>query len=327
MNTTIYSQESLFDKVEEWKREGMITASEAAAIVAYEQLSATHRVSPREIFVYMGGFFILLAVGFGMQVMWEDLGSLIRVLIIGLPTALVWGAGDLLRRRDDAALLRGAKAAWMVATWLTVIFIAVALHEYTTLDFDSAWLLVWAGFGALPLALIALYVLPGLPQGLATIVVGLVLAIGLDTLIDNTWPTVNWWLFYAPWAGGGVLALVGAEIAYRRGHDSLVWLFNLAGALSLLLMAQLISLDDKMPLWETLVLVESLAILAWSVVRQSRALLYTGALFLLIYIINLNFEYFEDQLGLPAVLLITGLALITVGLGVDRMRRRLVPAH
>lgn len=145
-------------------------------------------------------------------------------------------------------------------------------------------------------------------------------------LIDETWVPDNWWAFYAPWAGGGALALMGAEIADRRGRDSLVWLFNLAGVWALLLMAQFISLDDKMPVWETLVLVESLAVLAWSVVRQSRALLYTGAFFLLIYVINLNFEYFEDQLGLPAVLLITGLAMIAIGLGVDRVRRRLMPA-
>ena len=78
-----------------------------------------------------------------------------------------------------------------------------------------------------------------------------------------------------------------------------------------------------MPVWETLVLLESLVILTWSVARQSRALLYTGAFFLLIYVVNLNFEYFEDQLGLPAVLLITGVALVAVGLGVDRLQRRL----
>lgn len=323
MNTT---REWLGDKIEEWKREGLISASTANSIIEYERLPARERVTAREIFVYIGGFFILLAVAFALQVMWDDLSSFSRVLIVAVPTVLLWIAGDLLRRRDDPALLRGAKAAWMVAAWLTAIFIAVALNEYTTLDLESAWLIVWAGFGALPLTLITLYLLPGLPQGLATIVVGIVLAIGLDTLVDNTWATDNWWAFYAPWAGGGLLALLGAEIAYRRGHDSLVWLFNLAGALALLIMAQLISMDDKMPVWETLVLVESLAIIAWSVVRQSRALLYSGALFLLVYVININFEYFEDQLGLPAVLLITGLALIGVGLGVDRMRRRLTPA-
>ncbi len=75
--------------------------------------------------------------------------------------------------------------------------------------------------------------------------------------------------------------------------------------------------------WNILLLIESLTFIAWSVRRQSRVLLYSGALFLFIGIVNINFEFFSDQLGLPVVLLIIGVALIAIGLGVDRLRRRL----
>jgi Tol biopolymer transport system component len=75
--------------------------------------------------------------------------------------------------------------------------------------------------------------------------------------------------------------------------------------------------------WNTLLLIESLAYIAWSVRQQSRVLLYSGALFTFIGIVKISFDFFRDQLGLPVVLLIAGVALIAIGLGVDRLRRRL----
>ena len=75
--------------------------------------------------------------------------------------------------------------------------------------------------------------------------------------------------------------------------------------------------------WNSLLLVESLMFIAWSVRRQSRVLLYSGAFFLFAGIVKINFDFFRDQLGLPVMLLIIGVALIAVGLGVDRLRRRL----
>ena len=76
--------------------------------------------------------------------------------------------------------------------------------------------------------------------------------------------------------------------------------------------------------WDVLLLIESLLFIAWSVARQSRALLFSGAFWLCVAITMINFDYFEEQLGLPVVLLITGVAFIAIGLGVDRLRRRLV---
>jgi hypothetical protein len=75
--------------------------------------------------------------------------------------------------------------------------------------------------------------------------------------------------------------------------------------------------------WNVLLLVESLAFVAWSVRRQSRVLLYSGGFFLFVAIVKINFDFFRDQLGLPVVLLIIGVALIAIGFGVDRLRRRL----
>jgi peptidoglycan/LPS O-acetylase OafA/YrhL len=73
--------------------------------------------------------------------------------------------------------------------------------------------------------------------------------------------------------------------------------------------------------WDVLLLIGSLVFIAWSVPRQSRALLASGLLFLFVGIVQINSHYFRDQLGLPVVLLIIGVALIAIGLGADRLRR------
>jgi len=73
--------------------------------------------------------------------------------------------------------------------------------------------------------------------------------------------------------------------------------------------------------WDILLLIESLVFIAWSVPRQSRALLASGLLFLFVGIVQINSHYFRDQLGLPVVLLIIGVASIAIGLGADRLRR------
>jgi len=316
----------LKERLENWQEAGLITADQAESIAGFESLAEARRVALREVFVYVGGFFVLMAVGFGLQVLWDDLGSLSRVMVVAVPTAILWVAGELLRRRGGASLIRGAKVCWMVAAWLTAILIAVILNEWPGLDLGDAWLALWAGAGALPLAIIVLLVLPGLPQGLAAVTLVTTIAMSISNLVGETWAPDARWALYSPWAVAGAVGLAAAEVARRHDEGNLVWLFNLAGAWAWLFFALVIGLQDKLPAWETLLLIESLAIIAWSVVRQSRVLLYSGALFLLVYIADINFEYFSDRLGLPAVLLITGIALIAVGLGVDRLRRRESPA-
>lgn len=313
----------LQERLKIWQEAGLITADQAGSIAAFEAQAERRRVSLREIFVYIGGFFVLLAVGFGLNVLWDDLSALSRAAVVAVPALTLWAAGELLRRHGDRVLMRGAKVCWMVAAWLTAIAIAVTLNEWPGLELSDQWLFLWAGLGALPLAVMALLILPGLPQGLAGTTLITVVAMGISSLVAETWWTPEARLaLYLPWAVAGAIHLTAAEVARRRQAGNLVWLFNLFGAWSWLLVAFVIGAEEKRPAWETLLLFESLAIIGWSVTRQSQVLLYSGAFFLLVYITSLNFEYFSDQLGLPAALLITGVALIVIGLGVDRLRRR-----
>ncbi|TEU20501.1 MAG: DUF2157 domain-containing protein [Anaerolineales bacterium] len=408
-------QESLLSKIEEWVGEGLISPEQAEPITAYEGLVERRRVSPRKIFLYIGGLFVLMGVGFGLEVLWVDLRWLGRVVVVAVPTLILWAVGEPLRRREGPLLRGGAQALWMVAAWLTAILIAVTLIEWPGLDLEEQWLLLWASLGALPLAVIALVALPGLPQALAVGTLASGVAIGVTSVVNATRVGEISWALYLPWLVVGTVELAAAQVARRRKEGSLIWLFNLFGVSSWLLGALFIALmvggkadiyvmdadgsdqtgltqrppDDRSPAWSPdgsriafmsyrdgnrdiyvmdadgsnqtrltrdlandigpawspdgsriafesyrgrrpsllawniLLLIESVMFIAWSVRRQSRVLLYSGALFLFVGIVKINFDFFKDQLGLPVVLLIIGVALIAIGLGVDRLRRRL----
>jgi hypothetical protein len=315
------------DRLKDWQVAGLITADQAQAISAYEGLAERRRVSPREIFFYVGGLFVLMAGAFGLQIVWAELRWVGHVVVIAVATLILWVVGEALRRREGPLLKRGAQASWMVAAWLTAILIGVTLIEWPGLDLKEQWLILWASLGALPLAVIALLVLPGLPQGLAAATLASVVASpGVTFVVAETWGEIRWAL-YLPWLVVGAIELAAAEVARRREKGSLIGLFNLFGAWSCLSGAFSIALSGEgersLLAWDALVLIESLIFIAWSVRQQSRALLFSGGLWLFVVITLINFEYFEDQLGLPVVLLITGVAFIAIGLGVDRLRRRL----
>jgi len=316
----------LRERLKNWHEAGLVTAGQAESISGYEGLAERRRVSPREVFLYVGGLFVLLAVVFGLQVQWAELRWLGRVIVVAMPTLILWVVGEALRRREGALLMRGARALWMVAAWLTAILIAVTFNEWPGLDLKGEWLTLWASLGALPLAVIALLVLPGLPQGLAAAVLASGVAMGVTIVVDATWDYQIRWARYLPWLVVGAVELAAAEVARRREKEGLMGLFNLFGAWSWLLgafSAVTSGTGRSLLAWDVLLLIESLIFIAWSVARQSRALLFSGALWLLVGITVINFRYFEERLGLPVVLLITGVAFIAIGLGVDRLRRRL----
>jgi hypothetical protein len=183
-----------------------------------------------------------MAVGFGLQVLWVDLRWLGRVVVVALPTLILWAVGEPLRRRQGPLLRGGAQALWMVAAWLTAILIAVTLIEWPGLDLEEQWLLLWASLGALPLAVIALVALPGLPQALAVVTLASGVAIGATGVVNATRVGEISWALYLPWLVVGTVELAAAQVARRRKEGSLIWLFNLFGVWSWLLGALFIAL-------------------------------------------------------------------------------------
>ncbi len=316
-------------QLKNWREAGLVTADQAEAISAHEGLAERHRVSPREIFLFVGGLFVLMAARFGLQVLWAKLRWPGQVVVIAVLTLILWVVGEALRRREGPLMRRGAQVSWMVAAWLTAILIGVTFNEWPGLDLKEEWLQSQALIGALPLAVIALLVLPGLPQGLAvaTLALGVPFHVLNVLMADGIWGGTQW-ATYLPFLVVGTVHLAAAEVARRREEASLSWLFNLFGAwfwlFGVWINASIIG-RYRLP-WDVLLLIKSLMFIAWSVARQSRALLLSGAFWLSVAIAVIRFPNFEEQRGLPVEMLVTGVALIAIGLGVYRLRRRLWPS-
>ena len=100
------------------------------------------------------------------------------------------------------------------------------------------------------------------------------------------------------------------------------------GTLAILGFTFILAMDEYPATWqkttmEAIAILVSIAFIAASVKWQSQAFLYSGAAFLLFLIIYVNFEHFADRIGMPIALLIIGGLLIGLGLGTERLSRRI----
>ena len=320
------------ERLEKWQEAGLITAEQAEAINAYEALAKRQRVSPREILLYIGGLFILLAVGFGLQMKWDELASLGRVLAVVVPTLGLWAAGGALRHRGGALSERGAQVLWAVAALLTALSFGVIFNELDLIDDVSLMILVSSAL-ATAVAGVAFVSLSTVAQSVAFHLLGSLAWFSLHAWIaDTLYPypqTRNQWLILVIWLVGGGLWLALSEWLRARGRRHLVTVSRVFGALTILGGTLSLATDPER-FWavpwhkttmEAIALLASVAFIAASVKRQSRSFLYSGAAFLLLEITYVNFEHFADRIGMPLALLATGIVLIGLGLGTGRLSR------
>ena len=97
--------------------------------------------------------------------------------------------------------------------------------------------------------------------------------------------------------------------------------FNPMGSLFFLGAIFYLGLHGKKLVYETLLLLSSLGFIFGSIPKRSRQFLYTGTLFLVIYIFSIGGEYFKDDAGWPIILFITGLISMGIGVVIERIRR------
>jgi hypothetical protein len=122
-------------RLREWQAAGLITAEQAEAIAAFEAQAERRRVSLRNLLIYLGAFFILTGLcltvaNLDIAGLWKAMPPWGRMLVVAVPTIILWIAGALLRRPDSPIWTRGAQACWMAAAWMTALAIAVVLFEW-----------------------------------------------------------------------------------------------------------------------------------------------------------------------------------------------------
>lgn len=106
-----------------------------------------------------------------------------------------------------------------------------------------------------------------------------------------------------------------------EGPTQLAKFFEVAGTFSTLGGIFHLGLGGKKIIYETLLLILSLGFIFGSIFNQSRAFLYSGTLFLVIYIFDIGGEYFQNQVGWPLTLFVAGLISMIVGFGIEKLRK------
>lgn len=325
-------KKELDDRLQKWQEGGIITSEEADAIRAYEALTERRRISPRQIMLYIGGLFVLMAVGFGLQIRWDELGSLGRMLAVSVPTLGLWAAGELLRRRGEWLPQRGAQVLWAVASLLSAVSLGVIFYELG-LNRDVDLLILLSSVLATGLAGVAFVLLTTVAQSITFHLLGSLAWFSLYAWIVDTfyaqppmgYQSVALVIFLI---GGGLWLALSEWLTARRRTD-LVVVSRVFGALTILGGSFTLAMDPER-LWaagwhkaamEAIAFLASVAFIAASVKRQSQVFLYSGASFLLLVITYVNFEHFADRIGIPIALLISGAVLIALGLATGRLSR------
>jgi hypothetical protein len=175
---------------------------------------------------------------------------------------------------------------------------------------------------------VAFVLVPSIAQSVAFHLCGSAAFFAFLIWLEETFPPLNPWrnLMIGLVTGGLFLAL--SEWLRARERKGLVVVSRISGALIVLGSPFFLAMEEYAVTWhktamEAIAFLANIAFIAASVKRQSQTFLYSGAAFLIFVITYVNFEHFADRIGMPIALLITGVVLIGLGLGTERLTRRI----
>jgi hypothetical protein len=324
-------------RLEEWREAGLVSAEQAAAIVAYEDRRGPadavdetpsdaaddrrpgrpRRRSDRQTVAaeavgYVGAALAVGALVLLLQELWRDLLVGGRLALVGVLTVLLLAGGMALRRTDRAPLQRLASVLFTGALigvgWLTVL-ITSDLLRWRDLDIVLA-VGVTTTAVALPLYLMRRRAMPQLTLLVTVgILIGALLARpALE--VDALWVGLVFWTFGVSWA----LLGLGRWLEPPR-------VAGVLGGIVALLATQVTSFEDSRTALLTLGVLTAAALVALAVAADGVHHLAVGAVGLFVLVPQLAFELFGDAIGAPATLLVVGLLLVLLAVGLGRARR------
>jgi hypothetical protein len=302
-------------KLQAWRAEGLVSPEQAAAIAAFEAAQPEPTSPRRTLFAeaigYVGAALAVGAIGLIVSDVWEELATGPRLLLVGLLTLILAGAGFGLRNLARDPLQRLASVLFTGAIAGVGWFAAIVATEVGTLDGGQIGLAVGgATFAvALPLYLLRQRALHQLTVLVTTIIVA-VSALMLPAMeVDPIWYGLT-----VSAIGAGWFALAYGGWLHPR------FLGEVTGSALAIVALQVTGRADQFwPMFLAVALAGGLIALA--VVSDRLHHLVVGAIGLFIIVPQLVFRLFGDTLGAPAVLLIIGLLLVLLAVGIGRARR------
>lgn len=333
----------LIARLRTWVAAGLLEADQAARIAAFEgapeadvtgtsdpgaeavagrptgtagRADRSNRITLAEAIGYVGAALALGAIALLLGELWRELLVGGRLALVAVLTAAVFGSALAVRDADSGAMRRLSGVLFTATVAGVGWFAAVIGDDVLSLPWDQAGVLVAA---SLLVAAVPLYLWRGgVLLQLATLAAALATAtttLGLSPLPpDPIWygTTVTavglaWFLL----AFGGWLApRVVAEVT---------------GAVVALVGTQIASFDGTRIASLGVGIVAAAALVWLAVHRDELHHLIVGAVALFVLAPQLVFEVFDDAIGAPAALLLTGLLLVLLAVGLGRARREVAP--
>jgi len=283
---------------------------------------AERNIRYSSLLYFIGGGVVLMGIVALIAQIWDDVGSVMHVVVTLGPGIAAFTVGVLLSRRQW--LGAAGPAFFLIAALVLPVGMAVTLDEaglqVDHLEWQSLISLVLAG------AFLSAYLLFRSNSLL-------VYTIGFAT-----------WAFFAitGWIAGPnpvfgeveffeyralAVGLTYLALAYAFANTSRRALSDiLYGLGTLAFLGSALALGGWRPsqnvFWELVFPGLVFAVLYASVHLKNKALLGLGSIFLASYLVKITSEYFSDSLGWPLALVISGLLLMGVGYFTLRLKRR-----
>ncbi|MEY3020757.1 MAG: hypothetical protein RLZZ272_1741 [Actinomycetota bacterium] len=308
-------------RIEAWLAAGLLTAEQAARLRAFEA-DATgaprggRRALAAEAVGYVGAAFALGALALLLVDVWGGLTVPARIAVAALGTVLFLGAGAGVRRLAIPAMQRLTSVLWTGAVGGLGWTVGLVGYEVLDLFGEPLALLVSASMLAVAVPLYALR---------RRVLLQLAVLATLAAVATSSVLTLSPLPPPPLWVGAGIIGLGLTWLLLGIGG----WLppavvAEATGAVLMLIGAQTMSADDPRWLGLALGVVIAAALVVVAVRTDTRHPLFIGAFALFVLTPQLVFELFEDTIGAPATLLVTGLLLVLLAVGLSRARRDVI---
>jgi hypothetical protein len=305
-----HAHADLVEHLERWVDEELISRAEAEAIARFEQRDEVepHRISlVTEAIGYVGAALLLAAGASLVSRFWEDTDELVRIAVLAIATAVLFGLGWAFRASAEPAVGRLAGVLWIGAVGTAAGLAAVITFDVA--NTEGRVPAFAAGMVAILVA-IPLYVVRRKVLQHIALFLGATLAVASAFGIEDSFVSgLAVWVFAASWAvAGGTKLLPPQRAAYALG------------SLAMLMGAQSVADITDAGLW--LGLATAAALLAASVVRHERVLLGFGVVGLFVFLLRTIQEYLGEGAAMAIGLAGTGLVVLVVALLLSRRTAR-----
>lgn len=318
------TQREVLDRIEDWRRAGLVTTELAAALVAHETERAlltggrpptSRRAIAAEAIGYVGAAFALGALVLLLVDVWGGLEPWARLLVASLATVLLLGAGFAVRSVRIAAMQRLTSILWAGSVGTFGWAIGLAGSEY--LDLTGGRLGQLVSLATFVLA-VPLYLMR------RRLVLHVVLFATLVGMFGTTIARLSVLEPLPLWIGVGLIGIgSGWALASRGGWLAPPLVGEVLGIVVTLVGTQTMAGGDPRWLGLALGVGVSVALVLVAVRTDERHPLFLGAAGLFVITPQLVFELFADTIGAPATLLIVGLLLVLLAVGLSRARREI----